>query len=54
MQVWFERSRLVRHLLVLGYNVVQSDGDALWLQNPMYEESYACSLVKSSDLILYL
>jgi hypothetical protein len=37
MQVWYERSRLVRDLLNLGHTVVQSDGDALWLQNPLFE-----------------
>jgi hypothetical protein len=37
MQVWYERSRLIRDLLTLGYVVVQSDGDALWLQNPLFE-----------------
>eukprot|EP00035_Acanthoeca_spectabilis_P039727 m.64505 g.64505 ORF g.64505 m.64505 type:complete len:462 (+) comp9723_c0_seq2:168-1553(+) len=37
MQVWYQRSRIIRDLLILGYTVVQSDGDALWLQNPMFE-----------------
>eukprot|EP00039_Didymoeca_costata_P006681 m.92347 g.92347 ORF g.92347 m.92347 type:complete len:434 (+) comp13348_c0_seq1:47-1348(+) len=48
MQVWFERSYLILQLLTLGYNVVQSDGDALWLQNPMFELE---SLAKDRDVI---
>eukprot|EP00040_Diaphanoeca_grandis_P044025 m.269795 g.269795 ORF g.269795 m.269795 type:complete len:304 (-) comp86337_c0_seq1:34-945(-) len=37
MQVWYERAQIVLQLVALGYNVVQSDGDALWLQNPLFE-----------------
>lgn len=37
MQVWYERSHIVLELLRLGYPVVQSDGDALILQNPFFE-----------------
>ena len=47
-KVWYERSFIVWQLLQLGYNVVQSDGDALWLQNPLYEFS---ELIKTSDVI---
>ena len=35
--VWYERSGVILQLLQLGYNVIQSDGDALWLQNPLPE-----------------
>lgn len=48
MQVWYERSFIVMELLRLGYNVVQSDGDALWLQNPMHEFD---ELLESYDVI---
>lgn len=49
MQVWYGRSFIVYQLLVLGYNVIQSDGDALWLQNPMHEFNH---LLKSYDMVL--
>jgi hypothetical protein len=48
MQVWYERSFIVMELLKMGYNVIQSDGDALWLQNPMHE---FMDIMKNHDII---
>ena len=39
LDVWVERSFMVYRLLLLGYNVIQSDTDALWLQNPVCSNS---------------
>ena len=36
-------------LLQLGYNVIQSDGDALWLQNAMFEFNH---LIQSHDIVV--
>lgn len=42
------RAQVILQLLKLGYNVVQSDGDALWLQNPLFEFR---ALLKEKDVI---
>ena len=48
MQVWVERVRVISHLLTLGYSVVSSDSDALWLRNPLPE---LVSLSTTNDIV---
>ena len=32
--LWLERAQVTKKLLFLGYDVLMSDADALWIQNP--------------------
>lgn len=33
--VWVKRTKVMKYLLFLGYDVIQTDSDAIWLNNPV-------------------